>query len=154
MFEMAFKTYKARTKLCGFFEERFIALLRCGNLSQELKFPWSKSLSWYMKAFDLVERVEPLLEIAIHYINEKKFKTAWWFLKIACDLEYPSHCALFVATDDYSYRRWHLLGIASFYCNKFHDGEKACREAIRQKNLDIDKTNLTFYLKQACKSCN
>lgn len=140
---MAYQTYKRRSKIrnYGFYEEVFISLLKCGDNAPT----WEKSLAWYMRAFNYIKRVEPLLKIVEHYIDKKNFHMAWMFVKMACELEYPSQCILFVDTDAYSYKRWHLLGIVSYYVDKPKDGKYGCIKAINAKGLDIDKKNLEFY---------
>jgi glycosyltransferase involved in cell wall biosynthesis len=141
--KMAYKTYKKRSKIRahGFGEEVFISLLRCGQNARS----WEKSLSWYMRAFNYIKRAEPLLKIVEHYKAKKDYHTAWMFAKMACDLEYPSQCILFVDADAYSYKRWHLLGIVSYYAGKLEDGKLGCIKAIEAKGLDVDKKNLEFY---------
>lgn len=141
--DMAYRTYKKRSEIRdrGFYEEVFISLMRCGDTAPS----WEKSLAWYMRAFNYIKRVEPLLKIAEHYIDEKDFFAAWMFVKMACELEYPSQCILFVNADAYSYKRWHLLGIAGYWAGKLEDGKRGCVKAIEAKNLDVDKKNLTFY---------
>lgn len=141
--EMAYKTYKKRSKIrnCGFYEEVFISLLRCGQNASS----WEKSLAWYMRAFNHTKRVEPLLKIVEYYKDKKDYHTAWMFAKMACELKYPSQCILFVDASAYSYKRWHLLGIVSYYVGKFEDGKRGCIKAIEAKNLYIDKKNLEFY---------
>jgi len=37
------------------------------------------------------------------------------------------------------------LGIVSWYAGKMEDGHIGCTEAIKSRNQDVDKTNLTFY---------
>jgi glycosyltransferase involved in cell wall biosynthesis len=142
----ALRTYKARSRMLGFYEERFMATLRVANLYQELKGPWEKAFPWYMKAFHLIERVEPLLKVAQYYLSMNQYLTAWRYLNIACNLEYPQDNILFVDKDAYDYQRWHLMGITAWYCNKFRQGKKACERAIKQKNLTVDKNNLRFYV--------
>lgn len=143
--EDALRTYKTRSRMLGFYEERFIATLRVANLYQEIKGPWEKAFTWYMKAFHLIERVEPLLKVASYYLSVNQYLTAWWYLNIACSLEYPQDNILFVDENAYDYQRWHLMGITAWYCNKFQQGETACQRAIKQKNLTVDKNNLKFY---------
>lgn len=143
--EDALRTYKIRSRMVGFYEERFIATLRVANLYQEVKAPWEKAFTWYMRAFHLIERVEPLLKVANYYLGVNQYMTAWWYLNIACNLEYPHDNILFVDKDAYDYQRWHVMGIVAWYCHKFKQGKQACQRAIKQKDLTVDKNNLMFY---------
>jgi glycosyltransferase involved in cell wall biosynthesis len=149
--EDAFYYYKLRTHLQGFEEERFISYLKCGELSEKLNHPWSESMAWYIKAFEHSERVEPLLKLVEHYRlvsppSPQSWKLAFSYISIACELSYPTDCILFVDKLAYTYKRWHLLGIVGFYCNKLVEGKLGCLKALEHcPESDIDKRNLTFY---------
>lgn len=144
--------YKIRATLEGFQEEKFHALLRSGELSQKLVHDWHDSMIFYIKAFEHSHRAEPLLFIAIHYIQIKMWVMAFTFLKLACSIDYPKEAILFVNRHDYDYKRWHLLGIVAFYVGQFNDGKIACMNAINyckqtdsKINTDVDMKNLKFY---------
>jgi glycosyltransferase involved in cell wall biosynthesis len=144
--------YKIRATLEGFQEEKFHSLLRSGELTQKLNHEWHDSMMFYIKAFEHSHRAEPLLFIAIHYIQIKMWVMAFTFLKLACSIHYPQDAILFVNRHDYDYKRWHLLGIVAYYVGQFQDGKAACLIAIdyakhadSKINTDIDKSNLKFY---------
>jgi glycosyltransferase involved in cell wall biosynthesis len=143
--------YKIRSTLEGFQEEKFHSLLRSGELTQKLNHEWHDSMMFYIKAFEHSHRAEPLLFIAIHYIQIKMWVMAFTFLKLACSIPYPQDAILFVNRHDYDYKRWHLLGIVAYYVGQFQDGKAACLIAIEYSktdskvNSDIDKSNLKFY---------
>ena len=144
--------YKIRATLEGFQEEKFHSLLRSGELTQKLNHEWHDSMMFYIKAFEHSHRAEPLLYIAIHYIQIKMWVMAFTFLKLACSIPYPQDAILFVNRHDYDYKRWHLLGIVAYYVGQFQDGKAACLIAIdyakkdgSKVNSDIDKSNLKFY---------
>jgi len=151
--EEAFKYYMIRSTLEGFQEEKFHAFLRGGELSQKLGHPWHDSFVLYMKAFEHSSRAEPLLFIAIYYINIKNWILAFTFIKLACSLQYPTESILFVNRMDYDYKRWHLLGIVSYYVGQFQDGKIGCLNAIQyiknskdpKLSSEIDQKNLKFY---------
>lgn len=148
--------YKIRSTLDGFHEEKFHAYLRSGELSQKLGHDWYDSLVWYMKAFEHSQRVEPMLFIAIYYINIKMWILAYTYLKLACNLPYPKEAILFVNKNDYDYKRWHLMGIVAYYVGQYVDGKNACLIAIEycktsndvRNNHDLDEKNLKFYLEK------
>lgn len=148
-YENSYKYYKIRTTLQGFNEEIFHAFLKTGEFSEKLKHDWYDSFAWYMKAFEHSQRVEPLIKISEYYKNKKNWLLSYNFIKLACDLEYPN-CILFVDKHAYDYKRWHLLGICSYYIQKYEDGKIGCLKAIEngQKNninIEVDKRNLKFY---------
>jgi hypothetical protein len=109
-----------------------------------------------MKAFEHSQRVEPMLFIAIYYINIKMWILAYTYLKLACNLPYPKEAILFVNKNDYDYKRWHLMGIVAYYVGQYVDGKNACLIAIEycktsndvRNNHDLDEKNLKFYLEK------
>jgi glycosyltransferase involved in cell wall biosynthesis len=147
--EEAFYYYKLRSEVEGFQEEKFHAFLKCGDLSEKLKHDWYTSFSFYMKALEHSDRVEPLIKIAEHYKMNNKWKLAYTFVKLACSLNYPTDAILFVDKYSYDYTRWHLMGVIAYYCGEYADGKNACIKAIEAGlNTEIDKRNLEFYEKK------
>lgn len=147
--EEAFYYYKLRSELDGFQEEKFHAYLRSGEYSEKLGHDWHDSLAYYMKAVEHSNRAEPLIRIAQHYNNTKKWLLSFNFAQWACSLPYPSQAILFVDKYAYEYTRWHILGIVSYYCQKYKEGKFACLKAIEKGlNTELDKSNLQFYLKK------
>jgi glycosyltransferase involved in cell wall biosynthesis len=125
----------------AYWEEMYHSMYACGELASE----WKVKRHWYMNAWEVGHRVEPLLRMAEHYRKEKDTESMFMLLKTACDLPYPKDHMLFINNIDYDYTRWHLMGICGFYCRKFEDGEAAARKAVDQKNLDVDKQALAIY---------
>ena len=136
--------YTLRTEMLGFWEERFQAYLRCGELSEDISEPWETSFKWYMKAFEHSQRVEPIIKIIEHY-KDKNWLLCYTFADLACKLTYPEHCVLFVDKQAYEYKRWHLLGIAGWYTGFITEGKIGCQKAIECANLEVDINNLKFY---------
>jgi glycosyltransferase involved in cell wall biosynthesis len=152
----AFKYYSERWDMIGFWEERFQSALNCGSYEFR-KDNWPEALMWFMRAIETDERVEPLLFIVEHYKKEGKWNLAYTFCQMACALEYPRHQNLFVEKSDYLYKRWHIMGIVAYYASnvvcdererslRLENGRIACEKAISEKNMELDKSNLKFYL--------
>lgn len=138
--------YKVRSTLEGFQEEKFHAFLRIGEIMTLLNHPWHDIMGYYMKAFEHSTRVEPLIRISDYYKEQKQWHIAFMFINLACELTYPEHCILFVDKLAYDYKRWHLLGIIGYYCNKMVEGKIGCLRALEfNPNSQIDKDNLKFY---------
>ena len=143
----AFYYYKMRTTVEGFQEEKFHSFLRCGDLSLKLGHDWHSTLSWYMKAVEHSLRAEPLIKISDYYKFTKNWSLAYIFIKLACTLNYPSHCILFVDKRAYDYDRWHLMSIVGFYSGNHEEGKNACLIAIENSNnKKLDEQNLKHYL--------
>ena len=144
--EESLKYYTLRTTLEGFWEERFHAYYRCGDLTESLKQPWDVSMKWYIKAFEYAARAEPLIKIAEYY-KDKNWFLSFSFADMACKLVYPHHCILFVDKQAYEYKRWHVLGISGWYSGFRNEGKIGCIRAIEVANQEVDKNNLLFYEK-------
>jgi glycosyltransferase involved in cell wall biosynthesis len=110
---------------------------------------WQTALMWYLKAFEVCdERIEGLIPIIEYYRAIEKWKLAYTFSKLACDLTYPNKFILFNDNEGYEYKRWHLMGIIAFYYGEADIGYKACQIAINARGNDIDKSNLNHYRNQ------
>lgn len=145
-YEEAIKYYSIRSKMGGFYEENFESLLRCGDLTASLGRDWHESMAWYIKAFEHSSRAEPLIKIAEYY-KDKNWLLCYTFTELACKLEYPSHCVLFVDKHSYEYKRWHLLGISGWYAGFYDQGKMGCIKAIETGiNVELNEANLKFYL--------
>lgn len=147
LYDEAFYYYKQRSALDGFFEEKFHAYLRAGDLSINLGHDWYDTFAWYMKAFEFLPRVEPINRIVEHYISKKNWPLAYHFSKLACSLKFPDHLILFIDKGAYDYTRWHLMGIIAYYVGEYKDGKEACEKAIKTGiNTDLNNHNLKFYI--------
>lgn len=141
--EEAFEAYKKRSEnLEGFYEERFLSTLKCSHLSNNE----CDKIKWCLKAFQIIERAEPLIEVAKLYRIKNQFKLAFIFANLACELEYPSYCTLNVDQKCYVHDRWHELSISCYYLGKYKQGKEACQKAIDsgyEKELNLN--NMSFY---------
>jgi len=144
--EEALKYYMLRVKEQGFFEEIFHAYLRAGELSIRLNKDWSESMGYFMKAFEKIPRVEPLLYIAQYYSNLKNFHLAYMFANLACCLQYPSDLILFVDKLAYTFKRWDLMSYICLNYKRYEQGKQACLLALKQQpDAQFSKINLGIY---------
>ncbi len=142
-----------RLELQGFQEERFHSFMRCGNCCKALDKPFEESIGWFMKAYEHSPRVEPLIAIADLYrfraLKEKThslWQLSYMFIVMACKLDYPHWCSLFVDKGMYDYYRWHLAGIVFYYVGDFENGKLCCLKALETgRNIKVDSEVLKFY---------
>lgn len=147
----AYKFYKLRAENTeiGFYEEKYHSLYKCGEISEDLKYSWKESLNWYLKAFEYIQRVEPLIKIAEYYKQKNIFLLSYTFIKLACDLPYLDNLLLFVDKQAYDYKRWYLLGIVAYYVDKYKEGYDACLKALESGiDVNLNTKNLSFYQKK------
>lgn len=142
--KLAYEYYEKRScAIGGFEEERFYSLLQCGKLATDDNA--FLALHWYTRAFMHSDRAEPLVAMSRICMNTKCYRLAHAYAKLACELHFPHDALLFVDSECYDYVRWHQLGIVSWYVGKTDDGRMGCEQAIRARNSDIDKMNLSYY---------
>ena len=140
-YDESFRNYLLRTTLnSGFREEIFYSFIRCGDIIGIQRGNWYEALIYYMKAYEIDQRAEPLVKIAQYYMTREKWLISYSFLSIACKLEYPTNAMLFVDKNIYDYVWWHLLGAIAFYCGPTYkqEGKEACIKAINSMNKEID----------------
>ena len=138
----SFYYYKLRSKLEGFQEEKFHSLLRCGDISLDIGNPWHDSFIWYMKAYEHSRRVEPIVKIIEYYNTTKQFDIAFFFSTLACSLNYPEHCILFVEKHSYEYKRWHLMSVCAYNTKQFEIGRHACNKVLESGFSCITDTEI------------
>jgi glycosyltransferase involved in cell wall biosynthesis len=150
----AYNFYYLRTLEGGFAEEVYHSYQRLGDISITLGHPWEETMSWYLKAYAHSKRAEPLVKIAEYYtmyntLGEKSpdWNMCYLYISQACKLFFPHNTLLFVDRYVYLYKRWHILGTAAFYVNRFKEGKDACIRAIQAEHQPIDYSNLVNYLK-------
>lgn len=143
----AFYYYKIRTTQDGFWEEKFHAFNRAGELAVRLGHPWKECMMWFIQAFEVMPRAEPMVEIARHYMAEKNWLLAFNFCDLACKLTYPSHLLLFVNKKHYDYERWHMMGTIGHNSGFYVEGKVGATRAYEctQFRQPIDKENLDKY---------
>jgi len=145
-YEEALKYSKLRIDLEGFQEERFLSFIRAGDCCLKLNHSWYDALTWYTKAYEHSQRVEPLVKIADHYRDENKWYIAYMYIHEACSLHYPKNAILFVDKSAYDYCRWHVMSVVATHVNKIDEGKKACLQALKTSpNRAIDKDIWKYY---------
>jgi glycosyltransferase involved in cell wall biosynthesis len=103
------------------------------------------AINRFLQSFQLSHRVAPLLLLAEYCRLINAFKMSWCLTNLACRLEIPVDIPK--KEKDYSYIRWHLMGIVAFYSNKFKQGKEACIKCIKLgHNVTLDRKNLAHYI--------
>lgn len=147
----AFKYYKMRSQnIHGFFEERFLSMMKCGYLK-----PGYGSVGWFLMAYDLLVRAEPLVELSRFFRHKKNFQLAFTFAKMACSLQLPEDTLLWSSDKVYSNDRWQEMAISAYYIQHFEAGEDACVKALESSyDKELNTKNLEFYTLHKSTSCN
>jgi len=148
---LAFEKYAERSKMDGGFEEeRWRSLLNCGKIKRDTGDE-EEAVAWYMKSIDHTCRAEALCDLADIYRRRKRYRLAYAFARMACELKFPHEALLFVDTKVYEYTRWHIMSLIAWYvrdqvAEAMDIGAFACAEALKKGyNPSLDKSNLKFY---------
>lgn len=151
-FENALLYYKKRCSVGGDSpgsEELYHSWFLCGSLARDLKMPWEVQMGYYMKALTVIMRVEPLIRMAEHYIEDGKDAVACLYLTTACDLPDPKDAILFVDSSAYGYVRWHLMAKVCLSCGYLDRGRGACGMALHT-GIDVEAdTNIMRLIENA-----
>jgi hypothetical protein len=143
--DSAYKYYFERTRMVGYFEEKYNAFMRCGDIAREhLHKPFEEYAGFYLEAYKFWHRVEPLLHLATYYSSQQMWKLAFVFIDLACQCTKPV-ANLGIDEEAYSYSRWHQMGIIAYYVEEYQKGYLACCRAIDVGGNELDKSNKTFY---------
>lgn len=170
----AIQYYTERSTMGGFTEEVYLSFIELGKLFYiKYKLPlifketdnkyvreekireyennkkeyFKLARHYYLEAFSIDHRAEPLLGLGLHYLELNKYTEAYFYIKMACETQHPVKVMLWYDANIYHYNRWHALGRVAFYVNKLEEGRDACLKCIEFNNNDIDKHNLAFYEK-------
>jgi glycosyltransferase involved in cell wall biosynthesis len=131
MHNEAYYFYKLRLDLGGYDEEIYHSYQRLGEIAHTLNMDSSVSIGWWTKALEHTRRVEPAVKIATYYLeNNIKFYLAAAYTNMAIQMDFPTHCNLFINRMDYDYTRYHLDGRAQYYVGNYKQGMDSCKKAI------------------------
>ncbi len=157
--ENACRFYELRIRLNGWSEENFMAVYRLAqeievvaeqDTKKETMYTWELAQHYYLKAYSMRNtRIEPLIHIALHYLNNGNNALAYLFALRACTVNYPASDRLFIEKEMYQYTCYDVVGRSAWYIGEFDMGEWALEKAL--ENYPGDKhfeENLSFYIKR------
>lgn len=150
----SYKHWQERVKLHSFPEEDYEAMYELAVVTDILSnddpehYTWQEALSYYLKAFCMRPRAEPLARVAAHYMNNDQFQLSYIFAKRATELPIPEAETEILPVNMYVYEfeRWEILSRVAWYVNEFEVGEHAAQKAIEARpNSPHLYRNLSFY---------
>ena len=145
-FESSIKYHEMRANMEGFVEEKFVSAFRVGFL--KCAKSWDEGLPWYMKAYLIQKRAEPLINIAEYYRKIERWELGYHFAKLACELPYPEEALFYVDRKAYNYDRWISLAINAFNYRRIPEGYDAIKRANSSiYSAQFDKEILGLYEK-------
>jgi len=132
MYEKSLDLYQQRVTLAGDAEEIFWSYYCMGMIQQHLKKPnWLES---YTKAYSLdPTRLEPLLQIARHFQDEKEFLLGYAVSQMGLPVRKPV-CSGYFHAWVYDYALELVFATCAFSLGRKEEATKMCR-ALLQKDL-------------------
>ncbi len=137
-YKAAYIYYHKRLKFTGHIEEIFLSYMKCGELSLLLNHGWEECMIWFLKAFEFMPRVEPLIRITMYYYTTKNLHMALTFIRSAVILTYPVQATLFISKHFYDYLRWHLYSRIAYEVGLKEEAKRALENILSfQKPCDL-----------------
>ena len=137
----AHRTHKLRTTMGGSVEECFISTFRVAFLTDDP----DKAVMWYLKAYVLQKRAEPLLKISEHYRQVNQIELAYHFAKLSCELQFPANSFQYVDRRAYDYIRWAQLAATALPLQHYKEGLAGALQAFNYTKADYDQQVLQKY---------
>lgn len=123
--------YEKRCKIVDNGDEYYISHYKLAY-SYGLLGNWTQALEHYLKAFSLrPSRIEPLIQIAYHYIQTGDWAIAYLFAKHATTIKMPEQEIVFIETIFYDFVRYEFLAFAAWNMGEYEVGEQATRHALK-----------------------
>ena len=149
--------YKRRSEMGGFYEEVYSSLWKMGKIYEdraEAASPkkdrdanWKRACDCYWEAYCRLERVEPLLSLAIYHDSKKRYRTAMHYLDLALAIRKPTRHGLWLDENAYDYERYHWASRVAFYVGQYQKGYAILKRAIQAQGwaLEADYSNAKLY---------
>lgn len=153
----AYTIYKIRAQLVGWDEEDFLSWYRLARITEQLakidpKYTWSEAMEYYLKAFTMrPRRAEPIIRIALHYLEEDNHAVGYIFALRAGKVPYPKDDILMVEKDLYEFLRWEILSRCAWYVDEDEEGfAAACKAKKARPDLAHIQRNAQLYFDRVC----
>ena len=149
----AYYYYDLRCNQPGWEEDNFLAAYRRAVAAENL-YKQGTTLTWphvhelYLQAYAMrPTRIEPLIKIAHHYLDQNSMALSFLYAKYALDIPYPASDTSFVEKSMYDFERYTLMGVAAWYVGSYDLGKWAIKKALEvQPDNQLLHNNLQFYL--------
>lgn len=117
-------------------EETFVALLRMGQLYEQLFFrgeaKWQDAEDAFLLAAQYrPSRSEPLIHLANHYMCYQNPELAYEYALKACNAPYPYEDNLSINKELYDFDRWNILARTAAWLGKWHEAELGAYTALK-----------------------
>lgn len=136
----AFRFYQLRSQLPSWAEEDYETVYRLGETVEDLAlkdtnhqtiYDWPLALWYYLQAYSMRPcRIEPLIRIAQHYMQQGDYSIAFIFAWRAFETPYPTHEILFVSKEMYNYTRYDIVAQCGLKIGQYEKALEAIHKAF------------------------
>jgi len=111
--------------------ENYIARYKLACNYEKLN-KWQLALESHLKAFSMKpQRIEPLIQIAYHYIQTGDYAIAYLFAKHATTITLPEQEVVLIETIFYNFTCYKFLAIAAWHVGQYEIGKQATLQALQ-----------------------
>jgi len=134
--DQALHYYTLRSKMGGWDEERYYALLCRAICLELLGEAWPVCQEAYLAAWrSRTGRVEALHQIIRRLRLDRRFDLGYIFAKTASQIPYPERDVLFVAADLHAWRIQDELSICAYYIKSYRESFDLCTRLLENKRV-------------------
>jgi len=150
-YKKAIEYLTKRIAIEGFAEERFVALVRLGQIYEQLYITgevssWDQAEYYFLQAYYYrPSRAEPLIHLANHYLYVGEYKAAYSLISRACSMPL-SQDSLSINKELYDFNRWDIMARAAFIFG-YHD------QAVSAAEIALRVAPETNHLKEIIARC-
>lgn len=139
----ALAAYERRVAMGGWAEEVYYAKLQVAVLKERTAASYAEIVAAYLDAFNFrPTRAEAPCELARYCRLQQRYVLALEFARIATALSLPDD-VLFIDRTVYDWRARDELSLGYYYCGKYNDCTKLCRELLADQRLpDNERTRV------------
>lgn len=141
-YDLALKYYEERQQLMGFYQEKYIAMLRSGRLYTFMKKP-EEAKKCFMRAHKIAtHRIEALYEWMKHHYDAKEFDLAF---EIGKKYKFPQRFNegdLFVEPELYNWKFLYVASLSALECHKYDQAEEWAKKVLEMKKYPEDNKKL------------
>ncbi len=155
-YEEAIKYFKMRTRLGGYYQEKYISMLRVGNLYFRQLENYNEAELWLSSAStEFIDRLEAPLELLYLYYRVKKYEEGMKIVRKFDEVSrFPSNDKLFIETDVYDWKYDLQASLISYHVGEYTLALKYGRNIISRgkypQNMEsVLNKNLEFFSEKA-----
>lgn len=138
-FALARDWYERRSRMGGWDEETYVAMLRYADSISRLGAPWPEVQDAYLRAWEFRSiRAEALFEIAYHYRTAQRYHLGYLFARQAAAIPLPPNDILFVGGDVHTWRAIEEQAVCASWIGKYDEAASLFQQLLAGGDLPAE----------------